>query len=215
DWADPATYTILDEARDVLALLDHLGLSQAAILGTSRGGLIAMVLAMTARDRLRGVCLNDIGPVIDPAGMADIAAYLGRRPAEKTHAQAAEHRYKTLPGFEDVPYTRWFQEVQTHFIQTDDGLDITYDPCLRDAVLKGDPNAAQFDLWPGFEALIGLPTALIRGVNSNILSHATAQDMARRHPDMIWTEVPKRGHVPFLDEPESTAALIQWMEQLT
>ncbi|MGB1234240.1 MAG: alpha/beta fold hydrolase, partial [Planktomarina sp.] len=69
DWADPATYTIPVEAQDALALLDHLRIEAAAIIGTSRGGLIAMGLAAMFKQRLLGVCLNDIGPVIDPSGM--------------------------------------------------------------------------------------------------------------------------------------------------
>jgi len=68
DWADHETYTIPQEAEDALALLDHLGLDKAAILGTSRGGLIAMLIAATANERLLGVALNDIGPEIAPAG---------------------------------------------------------------------------------------------------------------------------------------------------
>ena len=64
-WTGAATYTVMQEGADVLALLDHLGLEQAAILGTSRGGLIGMYLAVIAKDRLRGLFLNDIGPVIE------------------------------------------------------------------------------------------------------------------------------------------------------
>jgi len=69
EWGDHSQYTIPVEARDAVELLDHLGLESAAVLGTSRGGLIAMLLAATARDRLTGVALNDIGPEIAPAGL--------------------------------------------------------------------------------------------------------------------------------------------------
>lgn len=81
DWADPTTYTIPQEGTDALALLDHLGIAQAAILGTSRGGLIAMMLAATHKDRLLGVALNDIGPVIEERGMNVVRDYIGRNPA--------------------------------------------------------------------------------------------------------------------------------------
>ena len=69
DWADPSTYTVLQESRDAMALLDHLEIEKAAIIGTSRGGLIAMTIAATAKERLLGVALNDVGPVIDPKGL--------------------------------------------------------------------------------------------------------------------------------------------------
>jgi len=121
DWADPSTYTIPQEAEDALGLLDHLGLDQAAILGTSRGGLIAMLIAMTAKDRLLGVALNDIGPEIADSGLDVIKDYIGRRPAQKTYQEAAAFRAKTWTHFEDVPMDRWLAEVQNHYIETDDG----------------------------------------------------------------------------------------------
>ena len=214
DWAPYQTYTIPTEARDALALLDHLALDRAAILGTSRGGLIAMILSATAKDRLSGVCLNDIGPEIAPEGLADIDAYLGRTPAEKTYAEIAPVRAKRLPGFENVPPDRWGAEVRKHFVETPDGLQLTYDPKLRDAVQENSAQPTP-DLWPLFDAMAGLPLALIRGANSNLLTAATADEMQRRRPDMIRAEVPDRGHVPFLDEPEALAAIHAWLKALT
>lgn len=213
DWAAPETYTIPVEARDALELLDHLELDRTAILGTSRGGLIAMTLAATARERLTGICLNDIGPVIDPTGLSVIAGYLGRNPAQKTLAEAAAARPALMPGFKDVPAERWTQEVQRHYRETPEGLRITYDPRLREAVAAAGAAPAP-DLWPLFDAMAGLPLALIRGAASDILSAETADEMRRRRPDMIYAEVPGRGHIPFLDEPEAVAALRAWMELL-
>ena len=213
DWADPATYTIPVEAQDALALLDHLGIARAPILGTSRGGLIGMTLAAVAKARLAGLCLNDIGPEIAPAGMDAIRAYVGRNPAEKTYDEAAGMRAALLAGFEDVPEGRWDVEVRKHYHETADGLQINYDPKLRDAVLA-TADQPMPDLWPLFDALQDLPTALIRGANSDLLSPETYAEMRRRRPDMIATEVPGRGHVPFLDEPEALAAIHAWLEQL-
>lgn len=213
DWADPATYTIPHEAADVLALMDHLGLGRAAILGTSRGGLIAMLLAATAKDRLIGVALNDIGPEIAPAGLAVIKDYIGRNPPQKTYAKAAEARAKLWTHFTGVPMDRWLAEVRAHYAQTPDGLVIRYDPRLRDAVLAVGAQPVP-DLWPLFDALQGLPLALIRGANSDLLTVQTADEMARRRPDMIRTDVPGRGHVPFLDEPQALDALHAWLEKM-
>ncbi len=212
DWADLATYTIAQEAQDALALLEYLGLDQVAILGTSRGGLIAMALAATAKDRLLGVALNDIGPDLMEDGMAAIAEYLGKPPGPKTFAAMAQAR-AAIEGFADVPQARLDAEARLHFRQTPDGLALTYDPKLRDAVLASMAEGP-VDLWPFFAALDGLPLALIRGAGSNLLAHSTAQKMAQLRPDMIWAEVPNRGHVPFLDEPESLTALTQWLEIL-
>jgi pimeloyl-ACP methyl ester carboxylesterase len=213
DWGDPASYTVAQEAADIVTLMDHLGLARAAILGTSRGGLIAMYLAATAKHRLIGVALNDIGPVIDPAGLDAIKVYLGRQPPHKTYAEAAAARAQQWTEFEDVPMTRWLAEVRAHFTQTPDGLVLRYDPRLRDAVLAAGAQPVP-DLWPLFDALAGLPLALIRGANSDLLTLQTADEMARRRPDMIRADIPGRGHVPFLDEPQARNALLQWLEQL-
>lgn len=213
DRAPYQTYTVLHEAIDVLALMDHLGLAKAAILGTSRGGLIAMTLAAMAKDRLLGVALNDIGPVIDNAGLDAIRLYLGRNPSQKTYDEAAAFRARAWEGFANIPAARWRAEVEQHYEQTDKGLLIRYDPKLRDAVLEASAQPTP-DLWPLFDALEGLPLALIRGANSDLLSPATADEMQRRRPDMIRAEVPDRGHVPFLDEPEALTALHSWLEKM-
>ncbi|MDX8350919.1 alpha/beta hydrolase [Cognatiyoonia sp. IB215182] len=214
DWADHRTYTIPQEAQDVLALMDHLGLEKTAILGTSRGGLIAMMLAATAKDRLIGVALNDIGPEIADKGLDVIKDYIGRNPAQKTYAEAAAFRATNWTHFEDVPMERWLAEVRGQYQETPEGLVIRYDPKLRDAVLEAGAQPVP-DLWPLFDALAGLPLALIRGANSDLLTAATAGEMARRRPDMLRTDVPRRGHVPFLDEPEALAVLQDWIGQLT
>ena len=200
------SYTVPVEAQDALALLDHLGVAQAAVIGTSRGGLIGMLLAVLAKPRLIGLCLNDVGPVIERDGLKRIFDYVGRNPAAKTHQALAAALPGAMPGFADVPPARWRDEARKHYSETPEGLRITYDPALREAFLaafEGPP----VDAWPLFDACAGLPLALIRGANSDLLSAATATEMRRRRPDMIFAEVPGRAHIPFLDEPESLAAI--------
>ncbi len=214
DWDETwENYTLPVECRDVLELLQHLGLAQVAILGTSRGGLNAMGLAAGSPGTLLGVALNDVGPQIDADGIAFIMGYLGRNPAAKTHEEAAAALAHTMKGFSGVPDDRWMQEVRTHFVQAKDGLRITYDPALRRAIEAAGHQAAP-DLWPFFDALPDRPLALIWGENSDLLKEATVQEMQRRRPDMITARVPGRGHVPFLDEPESLGALHRWLEAM-
>ena len=205
-WTGAATYTVPQEAKDALDLLDHLGIDRAAILGTSRGGLIGLLLAALAKPRLIGLCLNDIGPEIHRPGLTRIFDYVGRNPASKTHADLAAALPRNMPGFANVPPARWLAEAQKHYTQTATGLQITYDPALRDAFLAAF-DGPPVDLWPLFDACAGLPLALIRGANSDLLSPATTAEMRRRRPDMIFAEVPDRAHIPFLDEGESLAAL--------
>ena len=206
DFTGAASYTIAQEAQDAVALLDHLGIAKAAILGTSRGGLIGMVLAATAHDRLLGLCLNDIGPVIDPVGLARIADYVGRNPAARSLAEVAAAMPRHNPGFDNVPPQRWRDMAERLFEETAGGLVNRYDPALRAAFLAG-ANLPPPDLWPLFDAAAGLPIAVIRGANSDLLSEATLAEMRRRRPDMITASVPGRGHVPFLDEPQALGAI--------
>ncbi|MBK5927754.1 alpha/beta fold hydrolase [Rhodobaculum claviforme] len=210
DRTGPDTYTVPQEGADVRALLDHLGIDRAAVIGTSRGGIIGMFLAATAHDRLAGLCLNDVGPVLEDAGLAAIRGHLGRPPAARTLHDAAEAMARRMTGFTGVPHARWLAEAERQFIETPDGLELRYDPALRDAFEAA--MAQPVDMWPLFDACAGLPLALIRGANSDLLTAATAAEMQRRRPDMILAEVPGRGHIPFLDEPESLAAIHRFLE---
>lgn len=210
-WTGAATYTVPQEGKDALDLLTHLGVERAAIIGTSRGGLIGMFLAAVAHDRILGLLMNDVGPEIHRPGLERIFDYVGRNPAAKTHAELAEKLPRNMPGFANVPASRWLEEAEKHYTETPEGLRITYDPALRDAFLeafKGPPT----DLWPLFDALAGVPVALVRGANSDLLTADCADEMRRRRPDMIFEEVPDRAHIPFLDEPESIAALTAFVK---
>ena len=206
-------YNLQVEGRDVLELLAHLGLARAAVLGTSRGGMLGMGLVAVAKDHLLGVALNDIGPEIDPRGIAFIMVYLGRNPASRTHEEAAAAVKHVFSDFKGVPDERWLREAQKNYIQTDDGLQITYDPKLREAT-EAMASQPAMDLWPFFDAIAGLPVACIRGAYSQLFTQATLDKMAERRPDMVTAVVPDRGHVPFLDEPEAVDALRKWVEQM-
>lgn len=212
-WSGAASYTVAQEGRDALMLLDHLGLDRAAVLGTSRGGLIGLLLAAVAHQRLLGLCLNDVGPVLQRGGLDRIRDYIGRNPATATHEELAARLPALMPGFADVPPGRWLDEAHHHYQATPEGLRINYDPALREAFLAGF-DAPEVDLWPLFDAAQGLPLALIRGANSDLLAHETAVEMQRRRPDMILAEVPGRAHIPFLDEPEALAAITGWLAMM-
>lgn len=210
-WTGAATYTVLQEAQDALALMDHLGVTKAAVLGTSRGGLIGMVLAAMAKDRLLGLCLNDIGPVIERDGLAKIKDYVGRNPVSKTHAALAASMPRTMTGFANVPDSRWMEEAVKHYRATNSGLSITYDPGLRDSFLAAF-DGPPVDMWPLWQATAGIPVALIRGANSDLLSPDTVAQMRAIRPDLIFADVPDRAHIPFLDEPESVFVLRQFLQ---
>jgi pimeloyl-ACP methyl ester carboxylesterase len=217
DYADPSTYQVPQEAADVLALLDHLKLEKVTILGTSRGGLVAMVLAAMAKDRLAGVILNDVGPEIMTEGLAAIMTYIGRPPPHRTLVDAAGAMPAAYAdSFQNVPPATWAAFAGRLFREDRDGLHLRYDPRLREAVAPAfAPDAVTPDLWPFFDAFAGLPLGLIRGANSNLLSVETAEEMQRRRPDMVFGEVPRRGHVPFLDEPEAQAVISTVLDKVS
>ncbi len=205
---DFMNYNVPQEARDAIELLDHLGIERAIYVGTSRGGIIAMLTAAMAKERLAGVLLNDIGPEIDAGGLGRIFDYIGRQPAARSfdeaalglqHFMGAEFPDLTLQDWR-VQATRWLEEAPGG------GLRLNYDPKLRDAVLA-QAEGEQPDLWPLFDAMQGVPLGLLRGANSDLLSRETVAEMQRRRPDMITAEVPNRGHVPLLNEPESLAVI--------
>lgn len=213
DWTGADSYTVPQEARDALALLDHLGVGRAAIIGSSRGGLIAMVLAALAHPRLAGVCLNDVGPVLERAGLERIGSYVGVAPSVPTLAEIADRMGAQMPGFAHVSPMRWQEETVRHYVQHDGRVGLSYDPALRQAFDAAMAQPAG-DAWPLFEACTGLPLALIRGANSDVLSAATAAEMRARRPDMVFADVPDRGHIPFLDEAAALSAISDWLDRI-
>lgn len=213
---NPQNYTIPQEAFDALALLDHLNLDRTAVIGTSRGGLIAMVLAATAKHRLSGVLLNDIGPELDPTGLAHIMDYLGRPCAFTSFEDAAERLPRALGAqFPNVSHSEWLNYAKRSWTAGPDRLQLRYDPKLREAIEAQGASGDAPDLWPLFHALSDLPLAALRGANSNLLTPDCWVKMKAARPDMIAAEVPDRGHVPFLDEVESTATIAAFIAQLT
>lgn len=215
DYADDfMRYSIPQEGEDAIALLDHLGIDRAAILGTSRGGLIAMTLALTHHERLAGVILNDIGPEIDGLGLGRIMDYLGRRPQFDTLDAAAQALKAAMePGFPGVPLARWRRQADLMWYEDPEGgLGLRYDARLRDAVIAQSASGPSPDLWPLFEAIGPLPVTALRGANSDLLSAATLDEMARRLPHLRAVTIPDRAHVPFLDEPASLTAIQEFLE---
>lgn len=214
DWdPNPMNYSVPIEARDALELLDHLGLDKAAVIGTSRGGLLAMIIAATAKHRLSGVLLNDVGPEIDRNALGLIADTVGRNPVYKTYEVAATSYPRDYPGFDNVPQARWETEVRRLWKESPEGLAIRYDPALQLSV-RAAFEAPAVDLWPLFDALEGLPLALLRGANSALLTVEAAAEMRRRRPDMLFAEVPDRAHIPFLDEAESLEVIHEFIGKL-
>ncbi|HUS54895.1 MAG TPA: alpha/beta hydrolase [Thermohalobaculum sp.] len=218
EWADDpvAEYTVPIEAGDALALLDHLEIARAAIIGTSRGGVLGMILGATASAGMSCLVLNDIGPVVEPQGLAGIMDFLGIEPrADSFEAAAAGLERAMGAAFPDLTAKQWLGFARTIYRDEGGRPRLSYDPRLRQAVgaaMQAAKQAGASDLWGFFDALAGLPILTIRGENSDILSAETLAETARRRPDMDHVTVANRGHVPFLDEPEALAAIDTFLE---
>ncbi len=205
--ADSSHYQPVTYVKDVVAMLEQLAVPSVVVIGTSLGGLVAMMLAALHRPILRGMVLNDVGPEIDPVGAARIRSYAGRLPAVTNWANAVAQAQAVYgaawPGL-DAAY--WERIVRRGYRQDAQGRpEPDADPKIGEA-LRGAPGAAP-DLWPLWAASRGLPTLVLRGAHSDILSLATLERMKSTRPEILMLEVPDRGHVPLLDEPPVLEAI--------
>lgn len=208
-------YNILQETRDALELMDHLGLAEAVVYGTSRGGLIAITMAVHAPERLRAAILNDIGPVVAPEGVVRILGYLGVTPPFPSLDAAAEAQAAAMAAqFRGVTPAAWRVYLGRVWREGPGGLELRYDANLRQATIEQANVTVDIDLWALFDKLAERPLLLIRGAESDILTAATAEEMRARAPGMAFVEVPDRGHTPFLDEPEVVAATAAFLDRL-
>ena len=206
-------YQPMSYVADTWRLLDTLGLERVVVIGTSLGGLMAMIMAAQQPQRLAGVVLNDVGPEIAPEGLARIRGYTGRLPAvdswEGAVAQARQIYGAALPDLDDA---RWLAFARQGFRENAEGVpQLDHDPAIGRAIaeVSGEPP----DPWPLFRAL-SMPTLALRGEFSDILSPATLARMQQEKPDLRVVTVANRGHVPLLDEPESLAAIEQLLAEL-
>lgn len=205
----PGTYL-----GDIARLLDHAGVDRCVFFGTSLGGILTMLTAATAPQRVAAAILNDIGPEVDPVGLARIASYVGRFPPANTWSEAVTLVRATyefaLPGLTDE---QWLDYARRSYTDVDGTPRLDMDPMIGEAV-RSAPAAAAPDLWPVFRTLGPVPTLVLRGAASDILSRATLDRMQAEKPDLFRVEVPNRGHVPLLDEPEAVAAIDAFLDRL-
>lgn len=208
---DPARYDIPVESGDILAVLDALGVTQAVLVGTSRGGLHTMMLAAVRPSLLRGAVLNDIGPVIEPVGLARIRGYIGKLPQPGSWDEAvAMLRQVAGAQFTGLADADWLAYAETTFETEGGAFRTRYDPALMNNLAKLDLDAVP-TLWPQFEALGGVPVLVIRGANSDLLSPETAAAMTARLPDCTLLTVPGQGHAPLLTDAPTIAAIARFV----
>lgn len=219
DYAtDSATYTVPTYVADVLALLEQEGIPRFVSIGTSMGGLMTMMLATLAPERIAAVVLNDIGPVIESEGLDKIKTYIGQGRSFPTWMHAAraleEVHGASHPTFDTEDWLAMAKRGMT--LCSNGRIAFDYDMKIADPILSADSDAAAVppDLWPAYEALAGRPVLLLRGDDSTLFSTDTFAEMKRRIPQATTLVVPDTGHAPTLDEPEARSAIDALLAEL-
>lgn len=205
---DSASYNPLQYADDIALLLDQEEIGRVVAVGTSLGGLLTMMLAMSVPDRLAGALLNDIGPEIDPAGLERIRDYVGQGRSFPTWMHAARAIEESqASAFPDYEIADWLAMAKRCMAVGGNGR-IHFDYDMKIAEPFAQPGGeAPPDMWPGIRALAGKPVAVLRGELSDILSAETLARIAAELPGAETVTVPRVGHAPMLDEPAAVAAL--------
>lgn len=208
-YADHASYTPRHELADALMLLDHLRIAKACVVGTSRGGIIAMLMAQFQGARIVGAVLNDIGPRLEKKGLVRIAEMIRERLEFRSWADAANGLRSGSPEISGLTESDWLCFARRLYKEEAGSIVRDYDPSLALTFPPPDEVARETypQLWTQFSALKDKPCAVLRGEFSDLLSEETVHDMSAVHKELITACVRGRGHVPFLDEPESIAAV--------
>jgi pimeloyl-ACP methyl ester carboxylesterase len=216
EWdRNPANYDVRVENADILSVLTSVEISEAIIIGTSRGGLHAMLLAATRPALLRGVVLNDIGPKIESKGLLRIRGYVGKLPQPQSMTDAVD-MFKKMAGqqFPALTEAEWKIFAQLTFEEKNGRLIPRYDPKLSHTLKDFDVEQPLPTLWPQFEGLARIPILAIRGELSDVLSEETLADMLRRHPLCQAYRVPGQGHAPLLIDTASIQRIAEFVAQI-
>jgi len=207
----PPTY-----AADVLQLLDELAIPEAVFIGTSLGGIVTMIIAGFAPQRIAGALLNDVGPELDRAGLDRINTYVGQPQLFADWDEAAD-RLSAKHGDVHPAYGRdeWIRYAKRVARETPRGVELDYDMAIAEPFKQMDDEAAAAaSAWPLFRGLSGKPVVILRGETSDLLSPEIARKMTEEVPRAELVTVSNVGHAPDFDEPESIAAVDRLLQRV-
>ncbi len=210
DYArDSASYTPIHYAQDIAALVEQAAVGRFVVFGTSLGGIVAMLLGAGHLDRLAGILLNDIGPEIEPAGLARIREYVGQGRSFPTWMHAARSlRDQAGEAHPDFTIDDWLAAAKRLMCVGGNGrIAFDYDMKIAEPFQQQPADAPAGDMWPAFRALAGRPVLAVRGETSDILSARTLDRMKQEMPDLDTVTVARTGHAPLLNEAEALAGI--------
>ncbi|MEJ5978642.1 alpha/beta hydrolase [Novosphingobium sp. PS1R-30] len=205
---DSSTYNPFQYVDDVNHLLDEAGVERYVAIGTSLGGLMTMILAMNAPERIAGAVINDVGPVLEPEGLTRIGGYVGQGRSFPTwmHAARAIEEAQAV-SYPNYGIDEWLALAKRLMVLSSNGrIVFDYDMKIAEPFARIEAGP-QPDLWPGIEALAGKPILLLRGALSDLLSAQTLEQMRAALPGSETVTIPNVGHAPTLDEPDAVAAI--------
>lgn len=214
---NPEHYSPALYVGDMAALLAHLKLDRVALIGTSMGGLMSMIMMKAMPQRVRGIVLNDVGPVFEKSGLDRIASYTSNVEPKAGWDDAASAVGKVQADiFPDYGPEEWRAFAHRTYRELDDGsVVLDYDPAITRTIGQVRPGVlTRIAMWKLYKETTKVPLLVIRGEISDILSERTATKMVKRHPDAQLATVPRVGHAPILDEPEAVQAISRFLAHL-
>lgn len=212
---NPKNYNPRVYVRDVLGMMDQLGIARAVFLGTSMGGIVMMLLAARHSRRIGAAILNDVGPEVAPEGVARIKSYVGKAaPVVSWDDAVAYVRTLNEASFPHFDANDWRRFTERTFRERADGTPVlAYDPAIAVA-LAGGGKIPPFLAWALFRRLRRKPTLVIRGQTSDILTANTVAKMKAGARTLVTVEVPGVGHAPLLDEPAAIEAVERFLDKV-
>jgi pimeloyl-ACP methyl ester carboxylesterase len=210
---NPANYVPNTYARDIILLLDKLGISRALFVGTSMGGIISLAISGMRRRAVAGLVLNDVGPEVCNVGIERIKSYVGRKVDIGGWDDAAAY-LKSINGvaFPDYQDKDWAAFARRTFADSDGAPRLDYDATIMQPLSQNRYKAMTVVAWHLFKRLArNAPVLLVRGELSDLLSKEIADKMERRAPSMRRVEIPRVGHAPMLDEPQALEAIAAFL----